>query len=106
MIKICKICGETFEGNKGTKYCSDACRKKGRKAYEKQYYQDYKEKIKAYNKEYVKNHKEQVRRSYKKYYYKKKERLRKQGADSRLKHSKHWNCGYDCNECPYPDCIY
>ena len=44
--KVCKVCGETFKGVGSAKYCSEACRRKGRQTQKTEYMRGYRQKIK------------------------------------------------------------
>ena len=49
--KVCKVCGKTFKGVGSAKYCSDACRQKGRQTQKTEYMREYRQKVKKVKKE-------------------------------------------------------
>ncbi len=48
MRKICKICGNEFEGRANRDYCSAVCRMEAKKIYQREYKKSHYDKIKAY----------------------------------------------------------
>lgn len=50
MRKICKICGNEFEGRANREYCSGACKIEAKKIYQREYKKSHYEKIKNYQK--------------------------------------------------------
>ena len=57
MIKVCTICGKTYEGRFNSKVCSFECKAEAKRRYQVQYKKDNKEAIKYYNARwYAKSH--------------------------------------------------
>lgn len=51
MRKICKICGNEFEGRANRDYCSAPCKMEARKIYYREYRESHSDKIKTYQRE-------------------------------------------------------
>ena len=83
VIKKCVVCGKEFDTKGRTKTCSEECCKEDRKRYNKQYYQDNKEKMLEYHKQYRENNKEK-RLEYSKRHY-------QDNREKRLESQKQYN---------------